>query len=340
MAPTGNGADMYVVDYRYGSSIPKLMHRHLRGMLRGATVRKATNALIFLAEKTLHTQKVHSQPLYIKIEPTNVCDHACPECPSLTDRPKGFMDFGLYQEIINFYKGTCLRNCLYGQGESFLHPDVFKMISYSEVNRCPVSISSNYNNMNEEKIRRLLDSGLNYLIVCIDGATQETHSYFRRKGSLDKVLKNLEMTLKLKAQGGYKYPRIEIQTIHTDRNEAEMDAITAIGRKLGVDMQTIRYDNNILNRTVREDGHETCPYLWGSIFITWDGKVCFCEVDYIGSDLIMTDFESVAQGENYWNSDRIKYARSLFSSRCNPQVGDQVRCAHCKFFPIPTGKKE
>jgi hypothetical protein len=326
---------MEVIDYRFGSNLVVLMRRHFRGMLRGLTLKKSANSLVFLLEKAARRSHSSSHPFYIKIEPTNVCDHACPECPSLTDRKKGYMDLGLYKEIIDYFKPYCLRNCLYGQGESFLHKDIFEMIEYSEKNRCPVSISSNFNYMNsEEKIKKLLDSGLNYLIVCVDGATQETHSAFRRKGSLEKVLANLTMLMKMKTAGGYKHPRVEVQTIMTEASKNEMDQVTQMVRDIGVDAQTIRFDTNILNRKKRDDAQEICPYLWGSVFLTWDGKVAFCEVDYIGDDLILTDFASLKNNEKYWNSPKFQHARSLFRKhRPSERIG--IRCEYCKFFPLP-----
>jgi hypothetical protein len=102
-------------------------------------------------------------------------------------------------------------------------------------------------------------------------------------------------------------------------------------------MQTIRCDNNVLNRSKREE-REVCPYLWGSIFITWDGKIAFCEVDYIGDDLILTDFESVKKGADCWNGPRNQHARGLFNLKHPPTERIGIRCERCKFFPLDAGR--
>jgi|GEM_PF-5670522 hypothetical protein len=327
---------MEVIDYEFGKSIPQLIGRHAAGMIRGVTPRKAVNALMFLAEKKLHVTRARAKPFYIKIEPTNVCDHACLECPTLTSRPKGFMTFEVYKDIIDYFKPYCLRNCLYGQGESFLHKDIFDMIEYSEQNRCPVSICSNFNNLDQTKLQRLLDSGLNYLIVCIDGATQKTHSWFRRKGSLDKVLENLRTLMRLKEQGGYRFPVVEVQTITTEVNAHERDAIIRLTRDVGVQTQRFRLNCNILNHGGSPGKPEACPYLWGSVFLTWDAKVCCCEVDYIGRDLFIADFAKVKyDGADYWNTDRMRHARSLFDFKRIPAKRMGIRCERCKFYPLP-----
>lgn len=303
-------------------------------MCKGLTVKKGWNALQFFLEWKLKMQKIYSKPFYIKIEPTNVCDHSCVECPSLTNRKKGFMDFDLYKEIIDFYKPYCLRNCLYGQGESILHKDIFKMIEYSEKNRCPVSLCSNFNAMDEEKIKKLLDSGLDYLIICVDGATHETHSRFRKNGDLNKVLNNISMLNNLKEKHGYKTPRVEVQTIMFDYNKDEIPTIAKMVKDLGVSIHTVRNNNNELNYNEKEDKSEVCPYLWGSSFITWDGKVCFCEVDLIGDDLILTGFDKLNSKMHYWNDTKVNYARSLFRHGKKGVKNHNIRCENCKFFPL------
>jgi hypothetical protein len=324
---------MEVIDFGFGSNVPQLLKRHFCGMLKGISLRKAVNSLVFLADKRVKSSFAHSRPFYIKIEPTNVCDHACPECPSQTSRKKGFMSYDVYKEIIDYFKPYCLRNCLYGQGESFLHKDIFKMIDYSERNRCSVVISSNFNCLDEDAVKRLLDSCLNYLIVCVDGATQETHTWFRKKGSLDKVLKNLETLVRLRTTGRYSHPTIEVQTIKTKVNGHERETITKIVGDIGVDIQRFRVDCNILNREGKGDTSEICPYLWGSLFLTWDAKICCCEVDYIGDDLILGDFTSLKQNDDLWNSYRMRQARLLFKNQ-KPSAPINMRCERCKFYPL------
>jgi hypothetical protein len=105
---------------------------------------------------------------------------------------------------------------------------------------------------------------------------------------------------------------------------------------IGVTVQRFRNDANTLNHQGKGDTSEICPYLWGSVFLTWDAKVCFCEYDYIGSDLLLADFQSVKNhGADYWNNERIRHARMLFRPRRGRMSGIGVRCECCKFYPLP-----
>ncbi len=266
---------MKIIDYRFGNTIPYLTKRHLKSMYRSLTIKKMFNAMLFAFEFRVKRKNTAGFPLYIKIEPTNICDHSCPQCATLNWRPKGYMQWDLYKRIIDNVKPWCMRNCLYGQGESFLHPDIYKMIRYSEDMRCPVSISTNFNNINKDGIQSILDSGLDYIIICIDGATQETHSRYRRGGNLGVVLDNLQMLASLREKGSYTKPTIEIQTASFDYIKDEIPRISRMVEERGADLHMIR--ENMYNDKVQRAPRSSCPYLWGSLFYTWEGKMFPCE---------------------------------------------------------------
>lgn len=325
---------MKVIDYQYGSGLNGLLHRHLKGMIKGITLKKSFNSIIYMMEKLMKKRELHSKPFYIKIEPTNCCDLRCPECPSLTKREKGFMDINLYKEIISYFKPYCLRNRLCGQGEPFLHPGIFEMISYSEQQMCPVSVISDFNNLTTGMLKKILDSGLNRLIVRLDAAAQETYAKTGRQGSLEKVIDNLSLLCDLKDLGGYRHPDIEVQTILNEFNRHEIVEISGIARDMGANLHTVKKNNNLLPYEKCEIKFEMCPYLWGSIFITWDGKICPCETDYTGRDLVFSEFKRIKKGENYWNSGMMRHARSIFIDRLRDHVHLGIRCEYCKFFPV------
>jgi pyruvate-formate lyase-activating enzyme len=319
---------MHTIDYRYGNTLPYLLKRHFKGMINAITPRKAINGARFLYENITRPESSSAHPFYIKIEPTNICDHKCPGCASLGERKKGFMDISMYKEIIDFFKPWCLRNCLYGQGESFLHPSIFEMIKYSEERRCPVSISSNFNSVTGDRIKKLLDSGLDYLIICIDGATQETHSRNRKGGNLERVLNNLKELSSLRAKGGYRKPAIEVQTIAFEYIKDELSSISNIIKDCGADIHSIRQD--FFNSSVRNYSKKSCPYLWGSVFFTWSGKCFPCE-EFCNDDLDECLYwQDVKKGTDYWNNKFIREARKIVKSSGNiASSTPNMRCVKC-----------
>jgi radical SAM protein with 4Fe4S-binding SPASM domain len=244
-------------------------------MVSTLTVRKLLNTAFFLKDFFTEPELCLSNPLYIKIEPTNRCDHQCPKCATLSNRAKGFMNIETYRRIIGMVQSSCMRLCLYGQGESFLHPQIFEMIRFAERRKCSVFISSNFNSVSGDRAKLLLDSGLNYLTVCIDGATQQSHSRYRKNGNLSSVLDNLRNLIKLRSQGNYSSPTIEIQTVAFDYIKNEIPEISKMISDIGVDVHCIRKDmfSGLEEKCLKKN----CPYPWGALFVTWDGKMYPCE---------------------------------------------------------------
>jgi MoaA/NifB/PqqE/SkfB family radical SAM enzyme len=323
---------MQIIDYRYGTTLLPLFKRHFSGMLKGATFKKSVNTLYFLFERYLKRLESKSKPFYIKIEPTNFCDQSCTGCATSSPRSKGFMDLSLYKRIIDFVKPYCLRNCLYGQGESFLHKNIFEMINYSELNNCPVSICTNFQSFSQEKSKQLLASGINRIIICVDGLSQEMHSKFRKGGNLDKVLQNLQDLALLKAKGNYKFPIIEVQTIAFPYNINDLSNISNLVKDLGTEVHVIR--ENMFNLLEKKLKKSTCPYLWGSIFFTWDGRMCPCEEGNIDTNHIILGFEEMEKGVDYWNNSKMVYARSLIKYGKDKNCNTGLRCEKCPFYPL------
>lgn len=170
---------MRVIDYMDGMTPRVLIKRHVMGVLRSMTPRKAVNAAVFMAQRSYKPLRPINKPLFLKIEPTNCCDLKCPGCGTHHPRGKGFMKMETFRDLLAAYGRWCVRISLYGEGEPLLHPQIFEMVETAEKARCPVSISSNFNSLDPEKIEKLLDSGLEHVIVCIDGASRETHCMYR-----------------------------------------------------------------------------------------------------------------------------------------------------------------
>ncbi|MCK4695932.1 MAG: radical SAM protein, partial [Candidatus Cloacimonetes bacterium] len=132
-------------------------------------------------------------PPVVMIEPTNICNLKCPLCPSGNDtlkRPKGYMDILTFEKIIDEIKDRSFMVVLWNQGESFLNKDFLKMIKYASERGLFTLVSTNANI--EIKAEEIIHSGLDSIIVSLDGATQEIYNKYRINGDLSKVLKNVD----------------------------------------------------------------------------------------------------------------------------------------------------
>jgi hypothetical protein len=317
---------MRIINYGIGSELYNLYERHAKSIIRGLTLKKAANLLMFLYEYKTKKLNLRTRPFYIKIEPTNVCDHKCVGCGSLTPRRKGFMDYEMFKDIIDFFAPHCAKNVLYGQGESFLHEDIFKMIRYSENLKCPVTVSTHFNCFDRNRLQTLLDAGLTHIIVCVDGDSEESHSKFRVGGSLKTVLGNLEMLSSLKAKGGYRRPILEVQTIVFGYNKREIGNISKMVRDRGAEVYSIRKD--ILG-PIEPNRNPKCPYLWGSVFFSWDGRMSPCEGGYMDDDHFYFTFDEIRAGVDFWNDPRMVTGRTVVKHGPDNVKATGIRCDDC-----------
>src|SRR5574344_1966151 len=79
--------------------------------------------------------KVSGMPVSLSIEPAAICQLRCPECALGSDsivRANKLMDFDLYKRVIDEVGSNLLYLLLYFQGEPFLSPSIFDMITYAD----------------------------------------------------------------------------------------------------------------------------------------------------------------------------------------------------------------
>ncbi len=131
-------------------------------------------------------------PLSVSFELTNHCNLKCPECASGSSqmtRERGFMDLGLYEKVIHELKPYLYYINLYFQGEPMMHPDFFSFPALTDGIKTVVSTNGHF--LTEGNPEKLINSGLNKLIVSLDGMNQETYSQYRQKGEFRRVTEGI-----------------------------------------------------------------------------------------------------------------------------------------------------
>jgi len=253
---------------------------------------------------SLITNDVHISgfPPVVMIEPTNICNLRCPLCPSgngTLKRPRGYMELNLFKKIIDEIRERSFMVCLWNQGESFLNKDFIKMIKYASEAGLFTLVSTNGNV--ELDPQEIIDSGLDSMILSLDGATQETYNKYRINGKLDLVLNNVNKMIKARKKGGINKPFLRWQFLVLKHNEHEIDAIKKLAREYEVDhleLKTVQiYSKEDINNflplnpkyrryKIKNDDFELkvgiknrCRRIWTSPVINWDGEVSICCFD-------------------------------------------------------------
>jgi MoaA/NifB/PqqE/SkfB family radical SAM enzyme len=124
------------------------------------------------------TQKPYhwGSPISISFEPTTSCNLRCPECPSglrSFTRPTGMLPDNLFKKTIDELHQKLLYLIFYFQGEPYLHPRFLDLVKYASAKGIYTATSTNAHFLNESNARQTVTSGLDRIIISIDGATQE-----------------------------------------------------------------------------------------------------------------------------------------------------------------------
>ena len=255
-------------------------------------------------------------PFNISIEPTTTCNLGCPECPSglkSFTRDTGTLDIHFYERLLNEVHKDLLYLYFYFQGEPYLHPQFLQLVQSAASKGIYTVTSTNAHFLTPRKARETVESGLDRILISIDGVTQESYESYRIGGKLDKVIEGTKNLVEAKKDLKSSTPHIIIQFLVVKPNEHEIPQILALGEELGVDevklktAQIYDYQNGSdLIPTIdkysryrkKADGSyaiknemaNKCWKLWHSCVVTWDGKVVPCCFDkdakYMGEQLV------------------------------------------------------
>lgn len=252
----------------------------------------------------------------------------------------------LYRRIIDELAPTLSYLIFYFQGEPYLHPELLDMIKYAESKNIYTATSTNAHFLNDDMARKTVESGLDRLIISIDGASQDTYESYRIGGRLSKVIDGTRNVVKWKRALKSKKPHTIFQFLVVRQNESQISDIYRMAKELGVDEVALKtaqiYDfengsdlipaNPKYSRYRRqEDGTyaiknkllDHCWKMWHSCVITWDGKVVPCCFDkdahFVLGDLNESTFKEI------WNSQKyIDFRQSLLRSRSEIEI-----CKNC-----------
>jgi radical SAM protein with 4Fe4S-binding SPASM domain len=303
----------------------------------------------YFITKWLNRPVQWGMPFTISLEPTTACNLRCPECPSglrAFTRPTGNLKEDFFRSTIDEMHRHLMYLIFYFQGEPYINPKFLDMVKYAKDKGIYTITSTNGHFLNNENARKTIESGLDRLIISVDGTTQETYESYRKEGKLESVLKGAENIVKWKKQLNSKTPHIIFQFLVVKPNEHQIPEIYEIAKKIGIDevklktAQVYDYENgNDLIPTIDKyarykqdtDGKWTfknaldnhCWKLWHSCVITWDGLVVPCCFDKDAQHRL-GDLKQQSFQEIWHNGAYSQFRKALLKGR------DQIDiCTNC-----------
>lgn len=310
---------------------------------------------LFLLKSSFYLSRIFKQskhkglPYSISIEPTTACNLACPECPSglkQFSRPTGKIDLNSNKNIIQQLGKQLFYINYYFQGEPFLNPQFLDLVREAKKNNIYTNTSTNAHFIDQNKAEEIVQSGLDRLIISIDGTTQQTYENYRVNGFLDKVISGSKLMVEAKKKLNSSTPHLIFQFLVVKQNEHQVDEVFQLANKIGIDevrlksAQVYDYENGndlipenekYARYVKKKDGTyklkaETgnhCWRMWSSCVFTWDSKVVPCCFDkdatiQLGSIKEM-NFKSIWKSKKYNN-----FRQQILSGRNQIEI-----CKNC-----------
>lgn len=335
--------------YNTGSPLGSIL-RHSRFYMRHHTPKRLAN-LVRTAQALL-TRPIHTpnMPISMKIESSAACQLRCPGClqsdPSFKEKTRGrVMSLDLFNSLLDQAADHLYRIQFYYNGEPFINDRLLDMIGSANKRGVGSQVSTNFSfNKDDLFYRDVVESGLEHLIISMDGTDAETYSKYRVGGRYELVEHGLRQVVKWKKRLGLSTPIVEWQFIIFEHNKHQIEQAKKMASEIGVDRLCLKYDG-YSDPDTWEDGHKkvdrrtrrmlqfnSCLWLWGALVVDWNGVVnpcCNKAMNYEIGDLTNTSLRQV------WNSDEIKELRRFV--RLNPEERklEEFRshpCQGCNFI--------
>lgn len=286
--------------------------------------------------------KIKGDPIILMIEPSSRCNLRCPMCPRQLikkERSQQDMAFENFKKIIDELCDTLMFLALWNYGEPLLNEKIIKMVEYTKKKEIAVALSTNVVLLTKNISLGLIEAGLDFLIVPLDGATKSTYEMYRKNAIFEQVIDNIRWLMIMRKKMKKNTPLVDLQFIIMKNNEHEIKLFRDLAKKLRVDMITLKKINYVKgqereflpqNRNFicdfysSEINYKYCNRLSLSSVINSNGDVTVCCSDISFQYIVGNVFEEVSF-RKIWNNE--KYQN--FRKKAYDNLRDIDICHNC-----------
>lgn len=285
--------------------------RQLR-LLRYISFRKSFNYMLVLTSYLFSFRRSVevgvSRPVFLSVETSGLCQLKCPECDltlhGLISKSKSnaLIRPDVYRKLLDELAPELFHLILYFQGEPLLNNNLTEYIRLAHKNRIFTSLSTNGQLLNSEMARKLVESGLDKLIISVDGTTQDVYEKYRVGGNLEKTLEGIRLIVKWKSQLHSAFPLVELQFLVLRTNEHQIEDVKRLGKMMNVDrvklktaqLHDFEEGNELMplkqkysrykrskngNYILRKKMRNRCFRLWSGAVVNTEGDILPCCFD-------------------------------------------------------------
>lgn len=260
--------------------------------------------------------EVGKVPLHLDLEVTTLCNLKCIMCEHSFNPPEPMnLDVELGKKIISEFaeKGGCSIKFCY-LGEPLLYQPLCELIAYAkELGVIDTMLATNGNLLTEQKVKDLVESGLDMVIVSIDSYRPHIYEKIRVNGKLNNVIKGMVYLNKYRKN---KKPKIQIQAIPIkplNDLEINLGQFNAFWKSFADVIRISPYcEDYHQDKDIGITPDFKCSSVWRRLTIRVDGKICIC-CGRRSEDKVLGDYTKGDTIESIWCGKEFTRIRKLMS---------------------------
>lgn len=297
-----------------------------------------------------------SWPLHMQIELTSFCELECPVCPTglgALNRAASAVDPELFEQILREAGPYLLTLSLWAWGEPLLYNHLGRVLETAGRYPMVTLLSTNGQSLSAPRVQEALRAHPpTYLIVAIDGLTDDTNSVYRKGARLAPALDGVRSLADWKQRTGARFPVLHCRFMAMRQNEHELPSLRGFAEEAGFDMVSLR-SLSIIDSA--EDAHRNmvpadellrayryehgqrverddfvCQHAFSFPTVLADGTVVSCEQDFNGRE----PYGVLQKGGSFrsiWMSRRASEVRRTIRDR----PGELSFCRNCPYADRP-----
>lgn len=184
---------------------------------------------------------VLSRPFGLIVDPSNMCQLACPGCVhssrsealKMFDWNPGTLPEDRFTALLKIYGPYAIGVYFCNYGEPLLYLNTPKLIRQAKRYLIATALSTSLS-VSRFDPDAYVQSGLDFMILSIDGASQPVYERFRRNGDLALVLDNVRKLVEAKRRLRRRTPVLSWNFLAFEHNAHEIPLAKRMARKLGV----------------------------------------------------------------------------------------------------------
>ena len=277
----------------------------------------------------------NSPPYFINLEPTSFCNLNCKICSLDDSRKKGHLRPEVAEMALNQAKELGVTEIrFFLAGEPFFNPHLAEYIGRAKKLGFITNIHTNASFMPEDRIRAVLDAGLDKITFSFDGETAEEYEAVRVGADFEATFSNIMRFLEIKRGSGRKFPIVTVQVIKlanspdcnviTDEFKDKFNGLPAdefflLNPFVWPDQETSEFNKPHGSK------YFPCMVPWSSLSVAWDGRVLWCCGDLNGAGELGDIHKNTLR--EIWNGEQL---RSIRRGLAKNELDDLPLCKNCE----------